>query len=171
MHPGATFIRLYGKHTLVHLADAGFDVGTGNCSDADLEAYSVSSDLSGCCSLCRHVGCSCLHDTHFNLAVRLFSFTLWPCSRHLRQNPFLIRNDNLSLRGILRSSWQELRSWGPLHLAHGLLVVFLDVAEESLTSVNSDLTWSRPPRPGPLLRFLFLSSLSCLLTFYIRKYR
>ena len=76
-----------------------------------------------------------MHISH--LTVHLLSFAKWPCSRYLRQNaPFLMWNDKLSLRGIFRSSWQVLKSWGPLHLAHGLLVIFFDVAEESLTSTN-----------------------------------
>ena len=150
-----TAVERFDAEHLVQLANASSDIGTGNCSNADLEACSVSSDLSGCCSLCRHVRCCCLHDAHCILAVHLFSFAMWQCYRHLRQNPFLIRNDNLSLSGILRRSWQVLKSWSPLHLTHGLQVVFLDVFEESLTSVNSELTWNRPPAQDLSYGFYF----------------
>ena len=65
----------------MRLVDAGSDVGTSNGSDTDFKACSVSLDLSGCCSLCRHVGCCCLHDAQFILAEHLlFSFAMWPCS-------------------------------------------------------------------------------------------
>ena len=64
---------------------------------------------------------------------------MWPCSSHHRQNTFFIKNDKLSLRGIFRSSWQVLKLWGPLHLAHGLLLVFFDVAEESLAAAYSGI--------------------------------